>query len=89
MAKVAINELTLNTVRTTPLIKPIKRQKENTAKKPKKILPLIFITSITITVTNDINAPTDKSTSPLVNKIVIPKATIITVDEDLRMLLIF
>ena len=48
MAKVAINELTLNTVRTTPLIKPIKKQKENTAKKPKKILPLIFITSITI-----------------------------------------
>ena len=47
------------------------------------------MTSITITVTKDRRAPTDKSTSPLVNNIVIPKATIITVELDLKMLLIF
>ena len=56
---------------------------------PRNKLPLIFITSATITVTKDNNAPTDKSTSPLVSKIVIPKAAIITVELDLKILLIF
>ena len=62
------------------MIKPIKRQNPKTAINPREILPVIFITSITITVTNDIKAPTDKSTSPLVKRIVIPNATIMTVE---------
>ena len=70
-------------------IDQFKKQNKKTAENPKKILPLILITSITITVTNDISAPTDKSTSPLVSKIVIPKATIITVELERRILLIF
>ena len=55
----------------------------------KTTLPVLLIISITITVTKDIKAPTDRSTSPLVSKIVMPKATIITVELERRMLLIF
>ena len=65
------------------------KQNKKTAIKPNTTLPVILITSITITVTKDINAPTDRSTSPLVSKIVIPNATIITVELDRRMLLMF
>ena len=87
--RVPIKEFTFKTVLTKPFIKPIKKQKINTEKKPRNKLPLMFITSITITVTKDKSAPTDKSTSPLVNNIVIPKATIITVELDRKILLIF